>query len=120
MKIYPVGGSVRDILMNQDPQDYDYVVVGSTPGEMLLLGFECVGAAFPVYLKNGDEYALARTEIKVGNGYHGFTCSFGPGLNPELANKFIALGYRLDQEYPVQELIHVFQHITQLDVLSHD
>ena len=38
MKKYLVGGAVRDLLLKQKPHDKDYVVVGSTPEEMLLLG----------------------------------------------------------------------------------
>lgn len=74
MKIYKVGGYVRDKLMGLEPKDCDYVVVGSTPEEMLSLGYEQVGKDFPVFLhpKTGDEYALARTERKTGLGYGGF------------------------------------------------
>ena len=72
MKIYVTGGAVRDTLMGLPPKDIDYVVVGSSPAEMEALGFEKVGASFPVYLKNGEEYALARQERKVGVGYNGF------------------------------------------------
>lgn len=74
MKIYQVGGCVRDRLLGQNPKDIDYVVVGSSPEEMLSLGYEQVGAAFPVFLhpETKDEYALARKEIKTGAGYLAF------------------------------------------------
>lgn len=74
MQIYTVGGYVRDKLMGLEPKDCDYVVVGSTPEEMVSLGYEQVGKDFPVFLhpKTGDEYALARTERKTGVGYNGF------------------------------------------------
>lgn len=74
MKIYMVGGAVRDLLKGDTPKDTDYVVVGSTPAEMLALGFCQVGADFPVFLhpETYDEYALARTERKSGPGYGGF------------------------------------------------
>lgn len=76
MKIYMVGGCVRDKLLGLEPKDYDYVVVGSTHDEMISKGFKQVGADFPVYLhpESGDEYALARTERKVSKGYNGFEC----------------------------------------------
>lgn len=82
MKIYEVGGCVRDSLMGIVPKDYDYVVVGSTPEEMISLGYQKVGAAFPVFLhpETNAEYALARTERKVGNGYNGFECIFTPDV----------------------------------------
>lgn len=73
MQMYLVGGCVRNVLMGLEPKDLDYVVVGSTPEEMVSLGYTQVGADFPVFLKDGNEYALARTERKTGKGYHGFT-----------------------------------------------
>jgi tRNA nucleotidyltransferase (CCA-adding enzyme) len=83
MKIYLVGGAVRDRLLNVVAKDIDYVVVGSTPAEMLALGFEQVGASFPVFLKGGREYALARTERKTGPGYCGFETSYDPNITLE-------------------------------------
>ncbi len=77
MKLYVVGGSIRDILLGKAPKDLDYVVVGSNHDEMISLGFTRVGSGFPVYLHpdTSDEYALARTERKVGVGYNGFECN---------------------------------------------
>lgn len=74
MKIYLVGGAVRDKLLGLNVKDHDYVVVGSTPQEMLDKGFRPVGKDFPVFLhpKTHEEYALARTERKTAKGYHGF------------------------------------------------
>ncbi len=83
MKIYLVGGAVRDELMGRIPKDKDYVVIGSSPEEMIALGYEQVGADFPVFLKNGEEYALARTERKSGKGYQGFTVDFDPTITLE-------------------------------------
>jgi len=74
MKIYIVGGAVRDALLGYPVQDRDYVVVGASPEEMLAQGFLPVGKDFPVFLhpKTHDEYALARTERKTAAGYKGF------------------------------------------------
>ena len=74
MKIYTVGGAVRDELLGVPVQDRDYVVVGGTPEEMLKLGYKPVGKDFPVFLhpESKEEYALARTERKTARGYHGF------------------------------------------------
>lgn len=74
MKVYLVGGAARDLYMGRQSSDRDYVVVGATPEDMLREGYEQVGASFPVFLHpvTGDEYALARVERKVGEGYHGF------------------------------------------------
>ncbi|WP_351009383.1 multifunctional CCA addition/repair protein [Shewanella sp. S1-58-MNA-CIBAN-0166] len=76
MKIYLVGGAVRDTLLKQTVVDKDYVVVGSSVEEMLTLGYQQVGKDFPVFLhpKTQQEYALARTERKTGKGYQGFSC----------------------------------------------
>lgn len=85
LNIYLVGGAVRDFIMEIPATDRDYVVVGSTPEEMLSLGFTQVGADFPVFLhpETKEEYALARCERKSGPGYLGFTCEFGPEVTLE-------------------------------------
>jgi tRNA nucleotidyltransferase (CCA-adding enzyme) len=85
MKTFIVGGAVRDILMGRKPADYDYVVVGSTPEEMLALGYTQVGSDFPVFLhpETKAEYALARTERKSGNGYKGFAVHASPDVTLE-------------------------------------
>ena len=74
MKIFMVGGAVRDLVLGSTPKDRDYVVVGARPEELLRQGFLQVGADFPVFLhpETNDEYALARTEKKAGMGYQGF------------------------------------------------
>jgi tRNA nucleotidyltransferase (CCA-adding enzyme) len=85
MQTFIVGGAVRDILMGRKPKDYDYVVVGSTPEEMLALGYTKVGSDFPVFLhpETKAEYALARTERKSGNGYKGFVVHASPDVTLE-------------------------------------
>ena len=83
MKVYLVGGAVRDKLLGLEPKDLDYVVVGSTPEEMLSLGFKQVGKDFPVFLKHGNEYALARRERSTGAGYNDFVCEFGVDVTLE-------------------------------------
>ena len=74
MKIYVVGGAVRDQLLGLPVQDRDYVVVGATPEQMLAQGYRPVGKDFPVFLhpQTQEEYALARTERKTAPGYKGF------------------------------------------------
>ena len=77
--IYLCGGAVRDILMGLEPKDHDYVAVGFREIDFLEMGYQRVGADFPVFLHpyTGDEYALARREKKTGIGYLGFTSEFG-------------------------------------------
>lgn len=80
MKIYLVGGAVRDKLLGLPVKEKDWVVVGATPEEMLKLGYRSVGKDFPVFLhpETQEEYALARTERKVGRGYTGFEFNTSP------------------------------------------
>lgn len=75
MESYLVGGAVRDRLLGLPVKERDWVVVGAQPADMLAGGFRPVGREFPVFLHptTGEEHALARTERKVGRGYHGFT-----------------------------------------------
>ena len=76
MKIYLVGGAVRDALLGLPVKDRDWVVVGSTPQEMLDAGYQQVGRDFPVFLhpQTHEEYALARTERKSGSGEGAADC----------------------------------------------
>jgi tRNA nucleotidyltransferase (CCA-adding enzyme) len=85
VKVYVVGGAVRDELLGLAVQDRDYVVVGSTPEEMERLGYKPVGKDFPVFLhpQTHEEYALARTERKSGRGYKGFTVHASPDVTLE-------------------------------------
>jgi tRNA nucleotidyltransferase (CCA-adding enzyme) len=82
---YLVGGAVRDRLLGLAVKDRDWAVVGSTPEQMLDLGFTAVGHSFPVFLhpQTHEEYALARTERKQGQGYHGFECYTGQDVTLE-------------------------------------
>jgi tRNA nucleotidyltransferase/poly(A) polymerase len=83
MKIYLVGGALRDKFLNIPIKDKDYVVVGSTPEAMVKKGFKPIGRDFPVFIHpdTKDEYALARTEKKIGIGYHGFKFYASPKVN---------------------------------------
>lgn len=85
MKIYCVGGAVRDELLGLPVKDRDYVVVGATPEEMVKQGFKPVGRDFPVFLhpRSHEEYALARTERKTARGYHGFEFRAAPDVTLE-------------------------------------
>lgn len=85
MQVYLVGGAVRDELLGYPTREYDYVVVGASPAEMVAQGFLPIGQDFPVFLhpKTKDEYALARTERKSGHGYLGFTFNAHPDVTLE-------------------------------------
>ncbi|MGV0981151.1 MAG: polynucleotide adenylyltransferase [Polynucleobacter sp.] len=85
MKIYAVGGAIRDTLMGLPVHDIDYVVVGSSVEEMIAQGYRPVGKDFPVFLHPDTqaEYALARTERKTGRGYKGFMFYADPTVTLE-------------------------------------
>ncbi|MEB3754144.1 multifunctional CCA addition/repair protein [Acinetobacter sp. MD2(2019)] len=85
MRIYLVGGAVRDQLLGHPYHEKDYVVVGATPEQLLAQGYQPVGKDFPVFLhpETKEEYALARTERKQGVGYHGFEFYTAPEITLE-------------------------------------
>ncbi|MDE2310136.1 MAG: multifunctional CCA addition/repair protein [Betaproteobacteria bacterium] len=85
MKIYCVGGAVRDRLLGLSVQDHDWVVVGGTPEDMVARGYQPVGKDFPVFLhpETHEEYALARTERKTSPGYKGFVIHAAPDVTLE-------------------------------------
>ena len=85
VKIYLVGGAVRDKILGREIKERDFVVVGATPEFMRAQGYKQVGRDFPVFLHpvTGEEYALARKERKQGSGYHGFQCFFSPDVTLE-------------------------------------
>ena len=85
MRVYLVGGAVRDRLLGLEAGDRDHVVVGQTPDAMLAAGYKPVGRDFPVFLHplTNEEYALARTERKSGRGYRGFVVDSDPSVTLE-------------------------------------
>ena len=109
MKIYAVGGAIRDTLMGLPMNDIDYVVVGSSVDEMLAKGFRPVGKDFPVFLhpKTQAEYALARTERKTGKGYKGFLFHADPDvtLEQDLARRDLTMNAMAQEVAPDGRLI---------------
>ena len=85
MKIYMVGGAVRDALLGLKVVDHDWVVVGTTPEAMTAQGYLPVGKDFPVFLhpQTREEYALARTERNSARGYRGFEVHAAPDVSLE-------------------------------------
>ncbi len=85
MKVYLVGGAVRDALLGRSVKERDWVVVGATPEELTRAGYLPVGRDFPVFLhpETREEYALARRERKTGPGYRGFVTQFDPEVTLE-------------------------------------
>jgi tRNA nucleotidyltransferase (CCA-adding enzyme) len=95
VKIYSVGGAVRDELLGLPVKDCDFVVVGASPEILLAKGFKPVGKDFPVFLHpvTREEYALARTERKIAHGYKGFTFHASPEvtLQEDLARRDLTI-----------------------------
>jgi tRNA nucleotidyltransferase (CCA-adding enzyme) len=85
VRVYLVGGAVRDRLLGLPVRERDWVVVGARPEELVDAGYRPVGREFPVFLhpETHEEYALARVERKVGPGYRGFTTQFSPEVTLE-------------------------------------
>ena len=83
MKIYLVGGAIRDQLLGLAVKERDWVVVGASVADMLKLGYKQVGKEFPVFLhlKTSEEYALARMEQKTKPGYKGFEFDTSPEVS---------------------------------------
>ena len=126
MKIYLVGGAVRDELMGVSDSDKDWVVVGATPEDLIFEGYKPVGKDFPVFLHplTGEEYALARTERKTAPGYHGFVFHADPSitLEEDLARRDLTINAiakdldgRLIDPFNGQADIRarVFRHVSQ-------
>ena len=126
MKTYLVGGAVRDALMGRAGADRDWVVVGSTPEEMVRQGFVPVGRDFPVFLhpQTQEEYALARTERKTARGYHGFSIHAAPDvtLEQDLARRDLTInaiaqddnGQRVDPYGGERDIAQkVLRHVTE-------
>ena len=85
MKVYLVGGAVRDGLLGLPVVERDWVVVGADATAMRAAGYVAADPDFPVYRhpQTGEEYALARRETKTGAGYRGFSVEAGPDVTLE-------------------------------------
>lgn len=117
MQIYLVGGAVRDSLLKLPVVDRDWVVVGATPAQLLALGYQQVGKDFPVFLnpQTHEEYALARTERKSGQGYTGFTCYAAPDVTLEEDLQRRDLTINAIAQAPAGELIDPYGGVQDLN-----
>ena len=126
MRIFRVGGAVRDALLGLPVNDTDWVVVGATPEEMIRAGYLPVGKDFPVFLHpdTREEHALARTERKTGRGYKGFAFHAAPEvtLEEDLARRDLTInaiaqagdGSLIDPFGGQQDLARkVLRHVTE-------
>lgn len=125
MKVYLVGGAVRDQVLAYPVVEKDWVVVGGSAEELLALGYHCVGQDFPVYLHpvTHEEYALARKERKTGPGYQGFSLDYSTdvSLEEDLARRDLTInamalddaGHLIDPHQGLSDLqAKVLRHIS--------
>lgn len=124
MKTYLVGGAVRDELLGTPVKDRDFVVVGQTPDAMQARGYKAVGKGFPVFLhpRTNEEYALARTEKKVGRGHCGFEVVADPTvtLEDDLARRDLTIN-AIARDTATQQLVDPYGGVADLQagVLRH-
>ena len=85
MKVYLVGGAVRDSLLGLPFHERDWLVVGATKEELTDKGYKQIGKDFPVFLhpETKEEYALARKERKTGAGHKAFSFEFDKNVSLE-------------------------------------
>ena len=85
MKVYLVGGAIRDSLLGLPFHERDWVVVGATKEELTDKGYKQIGKDFPVFLhpETKEEYALARKERKTGSGHKAFSFEFDRNVSLE-------------------------------------
>jgi tRNA nucleotidyltransferase (CCA-adding enzyme) len=125
MKVYLVGGAVRDRLLGLPVHERDWVVVGATPEQLIKLKYQQVGKDFPVFLhpETKEEYALARTERKSAPGYYGFVCDFSDAvtLEEDLARRDLTInamamdeqGHLIDPYHGVADLQNkILRHVS--------
>ncbi len=117
MKVYLVGGAIRDRLLDLPVTDRDWLVVGASEQVMLEQGYVRAGQIFPVFLhpRTGEEYALARREIKTGPGYTGFEVYAGPEvtLEQDLQRRDLTINAMAEDESG--QLIDLFGGIEDLN-----
>ncbi len=129
-QVYLVGGAVRDTLLGLPVTERDWVVVGSTPEQMLRAGFRPIDPDFPVFRHpvTGEEHALARRETNTAAGYRGFVLDISQyiSLEQDLARRDLTINaiaqdatgrlidpYQGQQDLAARRLRHVTPAFTE-------
>ncbi|MDA9689671.1 hypothetical protein N9V13_04590 [Betaproteobacteria bacterium] len=103
IRIYCVGGAVRDFLLGKSFSDKDFVLVGADFNYLKKKGLRAVGKNFPVFLhpNTNEELALARKEKKQGVGYKGFVFFTGKevSLKEDLRRRDFTINAMAVDEY---------------------
>ena len=113
MKIYLVGGAIRDKLLKLKIKDKDFVIVGSSEKELLDKGYKQIGKYFPVFInpkdRDNSQYSLARSERKIAPGYRGFEVSTNNNisLKDDLKRRDITIN-AIAQNLETNEIIDYF------------
>ncbi len=93
--LYLVGGAIRDEIMNKPVYDKDYCVTGISKEKFIELFPEAKarGKSFEVFDIDKTEFALARTEKKIGKGHKEFktTTSEEISIEEDLARRDITI-----------------------------
>ena len=116
-KLYLVGGAIRDELLGKEAQDKDYCVAGLSSGQFKSLFPEAIarGKAFEVFDLEGSEFAMARTETKIGKGHTEFKIETNPQITIEqdLARRDITIN-SIAQEVLTGKIIDPFNGINDI------
>ena len=111
-RLYLVGGAIRDKLMGIEPQDKDYCITGFNQEKFKNIFPEAKiqGKDFPVFILEGQEFALARKERKSGIGHKEFEFLANPDITIEqdLARRDVTIN-SIAEDILTKELIDPFQ-----------
>lgn len=116
-KLYLVGGAIRDEIMGKEIYDKDYSVTGIEKEQFKTLFQDAIprGKSFEVFDIEGAEFALARTEKKVGLGHKEFETRTSKGITIEedLARRDITIN-AIAKEVLTGEIIDPFNGIQDI------
>lgn len=115
-KTFLVGGAVRNEILGIKVKDFDYVIEDTTEEELLSVFPEAkkVGNDFPVYLINGHEVALTRTEKSTGNGYTDFIFEAGVSIHEDLSRRDLTIN-SIAQNYKTNEYVDPHNGIQDIE-----
>lgn len=115
--LYLVGGAIRDKLLGKQIHDEDYCVTGITADEFKSLFPDSYtrGKAFEVFSIDNKEFALARTEKKIGKGHKEFEIITNKDITIEedLARRDITIN-SIAQDVLTNQIIDPFNGIKDI------
>jgi tRNA nucleotidyltransferase (CCA-adding enzyme) len=84
-----VGGAVIDVILGNDPKDWDIEVHGCSLDDLQATleagGFKCktAGKSFGILVVGNMDVSVPRRDNKTGKGHKGFKVEFDPTMTPE-------------------------------------